>query len=264
MPETTPKIRALIVDDEKKACVNLRNLLLEYVDPDIEIVDMAHSTAEAGEMIDRHHPDVLFLDIEMPNENAFGFLARVSPVSFEVIFVTAYDEYALKAFKLSAIDYILKPISIPELRNAYARLREKLKYKQLVSAQTSFQELASQVTNKTKCHKITLRDTNSIEVVDFNDVVLVEAQSSYSRIVFIKNGAYKEIVLSNPLSEYEELLPDTLFYRIHRSYLINCRHIKKILGDGTNQLIMTNNATIPISRRRYASLISFLETNSHV
>jgi two-component system LytT family response regulator len=186
-------------------------------------------------------------------------------VPFEVIFVTAYDEYALKAFKLNAIDYILKPISIPELRNAYQKLKEKLSFKKIFAQQNfSFSELSGQVTNKIKHHKITLRDINTIEVVDFNDIIVVEAQSSYSRIVFIKNGHEKEMILSNPLSEYEELLPDTLFYRIHRSFLINCKHIKKIVNETSSQVIMKNDLAIPVSRRRYASLIHFLETNEYV
>ncbi len=262
MPPVTTSIKALIVDDENKACVNLKSLLLDYVDPELNILGMANSTREAEEMALKYTPDVLFLDIEMPNENAFGFLDRISPVSFEVIFVTAYDEYALRAFKLNAIDYILKPISIPELRNAYAKLKEKLSFKKLIAEQQmSYTDLSEQITSKAKGHKITLRGTNSLEVVEFADILFVEAQSSYSRIVFLKNGVEKELLLSHPLSEYEELLPDNVFCRIHRSYLVNTKHIKKISGDNANQVMMNNGLLIPISRRRYASLIEFLEAN---
>ena len=263
MPNTPPgAIKALIVDDENKACINLKSLLLDYVDPELNIVGLANSTREAEEMAIKFTPDVLFLDIEMPNENAFGFLDRISPVPFEVIFVTAYDEYALRAFKLNAIDYILKPISIPELRNAYAKLKEKLSFKKMFAEQQmSYSELSEQVNNKAKSHKITLRGTNSLEVVDFSDILFVEAQSSYSRIVFFKNGVEKELLLSHPLSDYEELLPDNLFCRIHRSYLINTKQIKKLASDSTNQVMMNNGLQIPISRRRYSSLIEFLEVN---
>ena len=262
MSSIAHNIKALIVDDENKACINLRSLLLEYVDPDLNIAGIANSTREAEELVEKHKPDVLFLDIEMPNENAFAFLERISPVAFEVIFVTAYDEHALKAFKLNAIDYILKPISIPELRNAYLRLKEKLGFKKLYAEQQlSYQELSAQVINKSRNHKITLRDSSSIEVVDFSDIIFVEAQSSYSRILFIKNGQGREMLLSNPLSEYEELLPDNMFYRIHRSYLINCSQIKKISADNGGQVTMKNGQLIPVSRRRYASLITFLENN---
>jgi two-component system LytT family response regulator len=265
MPADAPAIKALIVDDEKKAVINLHSLLLEYVDPEMNIAGLANSTAEAEDMIAIHKPDVLFLDIEMPNENAFGFLERISPVNFEVIFVTAYDEHALKAFKLNAIDYILKPISIPELRNAYAKLKQKLEFKKLLDGQrVAYSELHDQVKNKAKSHKITLRGTNSIEVVDFKDILFVEAQSSYSRIVFFKNNTEKEMLLSNPLSEYEEMLPESMFYRIHRSFLINCGQIKKISCDGATQVLMKNNLSIPVSRRRYTSLISYLETHDYV
>jgi two-component system LytT family response regulator len=265
MNENAKPVKVLIVDDERKACANLKNLLLEYVDPAIDIAGMAHDTQEAQRQIAKHSPDALFLDIEMPNENAFYFLERISPVDFEVIFVTAYDDYAIRAFKLNAVDYILKPISIPELKNAYSRLREKLKYKKMiVDKKLSYIELSKQANNTVKHSKITLRDLNSTETVDFKDIYFVEAQSSYSRLVFQKNNGIKEMTLSSPLSDYEELLPADLFYRVHRSYLINCSHIKKIVSDGTSQVVMKNDLVIPVSRRRYTALINFLQTNDYL
>ncbi len=111
MPATNEIIKVLIVDDEKKACSNLRSILSEFVDVKINVAGIAHSGVEAGRLVSEVSPDAIFLDIEMPNENAFEFLARISPFNFEVIFVTAYDEYAVRAFRLNAIDYILKPIS---------------------------------------------------------------------------------------------------------------------------------------------------------
>ena len=104
MTENIKPLKVLIVDDERKACTNLKNLLLEYVDPALNIAGMANDTREAQIQISKHEPDAVFLDIEMPNENAFQFLERVSPVDFVVIFVTAYDEYAIKAFELNGVD----------------------------------------------------------------------------------------------------------------------------------------------------------------
>jgi two-component system, LytTR family, response regulator len=258
-------INVLIVDDEKRACTNLKNMLMEYVDPELNVSGIANDTRDAEAQIAKLGPDAVFLDIEMPNENAFQFLERISPVNFEVIFVTAYDEYAINAFKLNAIDYILKPISIAELRNAYEKLKDKITYKKIISSsRVSYRELSAEITNKLKPHKITLKDINTTEVVDFKDIYFVEAQSSYSRIVYLKRGVFKEMVLSNPLSDYEELLPADQFYRIHRSYLINCAHIKTILNDGSNQVVMKNELAIPVSRRRYPALLDFLENNEYL
>ncbi len=257
--------KVIIIDDEKKACTNLKNILTEYVGPEINIAGMAYSTKDAEELIKKHEPEAVFLDIEMPHENAFHFLDRMSPINFEVVFVTAYDDYAVRAFRLNAIDYILKPISIQELRIAVEKLKDKLRYKKIMGdINTSYTQLSDLVSNKVRQHKITLKDSAGSEVVDFKDIYFVEAQSSYSRIVFFKDKAIKEITTSNPLAEYEELLPQDVFYRIHRSFLVNCAHIKKILNDGSNQLIIEGNQILPVSRRRQASLLQFLETNDYV
>lgn len=264
MAATNTPLSVLIVDDEKKACANLKNLLKEYVGGDVHVAGMAYSTADAEDLIIKHAPDAVFLDIEMPHENAFRFLERISPVNFEVIFVTAYDEYALRAFKLNAVDYILKPISIDELAGAVEKLRERLRYKKIKADQaTAYDELAKQVANKTKPTRITLKDANSIEVVEFRDIYLVEALSSYSRIVFQKGKEVKEMTMSNPLSDYEELFPTEMFYRVHRSYLVNCLQIGKIMKDESSQLTLKNNMVIPISRRRLPLLLTFLKTNEH-
>jgi two-component system LytT family response regulator len=265
MPDKGKPIKVLIVDDEKKACTNLKNILLEFIDPGLNIVGIANSAEEAEKKLTTLMPDAVFLDIEMPNENAFHFLERISPFSFEVIFVTAYEEYAIRAFRLNAIDYILKPISINELRIAVQKLKDKIRYKRIMQDKnTSFIELSEQIAGKTKQHKITLKDINTTAIVDFKDIYFIEAQGSYSRVVFNKSQSIKEMILSNPLSEYEDLLPNDQFFRIHRSYLINCAHIKQIISDGNNRVIMNDDMDIPVSRRRYNSLVEFLENNEYL
>ncbi|MES2704948.1 MAG: LytTR family DNA-binding domain-containing protein [Bacteroidota bacterium] len=257
----TQAIKVLIVDDEKKACINLQNLLAEFIDADVNVVGIANSTKEAEAQIALHNPDAVFLDIHMPNENAFHFLDRIAPFNFEVIFVTAYDEYAVRAFKLNAIDYILKPISIKELAAAVQKLKERLKYKTLLSAsELSFAEVSGQVANKLKPTRITLRGINKIEVVDFRDIYFLEAQSSYSKILFTRNNKVREMTMSNPLSDYEEILPMNIFYRIHRSYLVNCSHITSVVND-ESKIVIEPDFILPVSRRRFGALIDFLKTN---
>ncbi len=255
-------LNVLIVDDEENACTNLQNILKEFVDAAINVVGVAYDTEEAEKLIAKLNPDAIFLDIEMADENAFSFLTRLMPFTFEVVFVTAYDEYAVKAFRLNAVDYILKPISIYELRTAIQRLRDKIKYKSIITQNTPYTDLADQVTNKIKSTKITIKDPHNKLVVDFNDIHFIEAHGSYARILFTQNIEVKEITVSSPLSDYEELLPANLFFRIHRSYLINCTHIKKIVNDGTSQVIMRGDEHLPISRRRYLELREFLKENN--
>jgi len=257
-------MNVLIVDDEMEACMNLHAILQEYVDKEINIVGIANNTKEAEKKIHEFAPDAIFLDIEMPNENAFHFLGRISPFDFEVVFVTAYDEYAIRAFKLNAVDYILKPISISELTEAVHKLRDKLRYKQILSENSvPYLEISNQVTNKTKSQKISLKDNNTIEVVDFRDIYFVEAQGSYVRIMFLKGNEVKDITLSGSLTDYEELMPNDFFYRIHKSYLINCMHVQKILKDEYSQVIIKEHFTLPISRRRFAPLMQFLKSNDY-
>ncbi len=256
-------INILIVDDEKKACNILKNILTKYVDLEIATIETAHNTKEAEEQINRNCPDVVFLDIEMPNENAFLFLERIAPFNFEVIFVTAFDEYAVKAFRLNAVDYILKPISITDLRNAVAKLQERLKHKvPAPGSRVVYQELAYQVENKVKQQKIVLRDKNNTEVINFKDILFVEADGSYSRIQFLKDNFVKEITMSWLLTDYEELLPTDQFFRIHRSYLINCMHVARIVNEDGNYVVLNNNFKLLVSRRNYVPFLNFLKGNN--
>ncbi len=257
-------LNIIIIDDEKEACTNLKNILVEYIDPLINIEGIANNSFDAEKLIKHKTPDAIFLDVEMPGENAFHFLERIVPFTFEIVFVTAYDEYAVKAFKLNAIDYILKPISFSELANAVKKLKEKIYYKKYINeVSPSYTELSKQVSNKAKQHRITLKDNNNIEVVEFKDIYFIEAKGSYSRVLFSKNGVLKEITMSTSISEYEELLPMEMFYRIHKSYLINCLHVKQILKDESSHIVINDEFTLPVSRRRYTPLLEFLKSNEY-
>ena len=261
MKRNNDSLNVLIIDDEKKACLNLSNILTEFIDPNINILGFANNTTQAELKIREVKPDAVFLDIEMPNENAFLFLERIAPVNFDVIFVTAYDEYAVKAFRFNAIDYILKPISIQELNTAVDKLKDKIKFRKINSESIPYTDLLNQINNKVKQHKITLKDNNSIELVEIKDIFYIEALGSYSKIVFLKDNEVHDMTLSAPLSDYEELLPDEMFYRIHRSYLVNCGQIKKIINSENIQVMLGNKISLPVSRRRYTPFIDFLKSN---
>ncbi len=261
MVNTDIKLNVLLIDDEIEACRNLRSILLEYIDPAINIVGEAHSAAEAEKQLQLHNPDAVFLDIEMPHENAFQFLERVSPIHFEVVFVTAYDEYAVKAFKLNAVDYILKPISIAELTNAVAKLKERIRYKaHFGAAGTDFTEVSKQITSKSKLNKIALKGNNNVEIVAFKDILYIEAFGGYSKVFFLRDNVLVDMLTSYSIAEYEDMLPSEIFYRVHKSFLINCDHIKKIHKDESPTIILNSAHTIPVSRRRFSALLEFLQT----
>jgi two-component system LytT family response regulator len=251
-------MNAIIVDDENKACRNLENMLKEYVDIAVNITGVANSTAEAEKLIRAQRPDVVFLDIEMPEEDAFHFLDRISPVEFEIVFVTAYDEFAIKAFRLNAIDYILKPIRVGDLRTAMERLQDRLRYKAIMAQNNSYAEVSNNIINNIKYRSITLRDSETIEIVKFEDIYYIEAQGSYSNFIFLKEGTVKEILSSYPLSYYEELLPEDIFFRIHRSYFLNCKHVRKVFSD-TCHVTLPGEISLPVSRRRFPLMVGFLK-----
>lgn len=265
MNHINKKITAILVDDEKRACINLENILSKYTGDNIYIAGMANNTAEAQVLIAQHQPDVVFLDIEMPRENAFEFLDRIAPVPFEVIFVTAYDEYALKAFKLNALDYILKPIDIDEIMLCVRKIRERMNYKRLLAPDAvSYTQLRQQVEQHNMPARITFRSLNSIDMVEFRDIHFLEAQSSYSRVVYTKGAETCELVVSSPLSDYEELLPVTQFYRIHRSYIVNCARISRVLSGENHFICLDTKQELPVSRRRFIALKQFLKDNNFI
>lgn len=255
-------IRALILDDEIDACRNLEILLSRYWSNSIEIVGIAQSTEDAEVIIHKMKPEVLFIDIEMPGENAFHFLQRIDRTPFEIIFVTAYDEYALRALKLNAIDYILKPISLEELEEAIKKLREKVLMRQMKRGMipvNNFSNLAEQINNRVQIESLVLRTKTELVVLDFKEIIYVEAVSSYTNFHFMKDEKLNQILMSHPLTEYEELLPSSMFFRIHKTFLINSIYVKKIIKEEQHQLEMRYDIILPISRRRQQSFIEFLK-----
>jgi len=255
----TEHVNVILVDDEIDACRNLQKILLEYVDPGIRISGHAYTTHEAEKKILEHKPDVVFLDIEMPHENAYDFLERISPINFEVIFVTAYDEYAVRAFKLNAVDYILKPISIEEVSASLRKAKDRIAYKKITGEQNQTTNFHYGIKDHSKLDRIRLKDNNGFDIVDFKDILYIEAKGSYSNICFLRDmDTEKNIITSNTLNEYEELFPRDLFFRIHRSFLINCMHVKKVSTE-YNSVKMRNKVQLPVSRRRITELMEFFK-----
>jgi two-component system, LytTR family, response regulator len=262
LPIDVASLSLLIVDDEKEACDNLSHILEEYIGPGITISGIANDTEEAEKLLAKIKPHAVFLDIEMPGENGFQFLERISPYDFEVVFVTAYDEFAIKAFKLNAVDYILKPIIIDELIYSVKKLKEKIVYKQFTDRNKHEAEVLKEIIHRKAPHRITLRSQNHVEIVNFKDIYYLEGQGSYCKVSFNKDGINKEIITSSVIAYYEELLPTELFFRVHKSFLLNCMHVSSIISDEHYHAVIKTKEKIPVSRRRYSEFIGFLKENN--
>ncbi len=241
-------IKALIVDDEFEARENLTGFLNELA-PDIEIIASVNSTKAAESIIQTEKPDIVFLDIEMPEETGIEFLKRIDNNTFETVFVTAYNEYAIKAFKLNAIDYILKPINKDYLEKTLERLKVFLQARKNNSP-TSTEIISKQDDNKDKTH-LTLRYGSEIHYVNFKDLSHLSSDGSYTN--FYTAQSEKAYLGSYNLKHYEDILPEN-FTRVHRGYIINealVEHVEQ--KGGKHYIILPNKIEVPISRRRFKS-----------
>ncbi|RFM26377.1 LytR/AlgR family response regulator transcription factor [Deminuibacter soli] len=234
------KIKAAIVDDEIHNIAIIRNIL-ETQCENVSIVFTADNLEEAREFLTAKEVDVLFVDIELPEGSSFELLATIPNPKFEVIFVTAHQEYALNAIKMAAMDYILKPVNAGDIVKAIQKLQEKEEFGGLTKM---FRNLMQ---TQNAFSKIVVHVTDGYDVVNVEDIVYVEALDSYSKLRLMKNESY---VTSRSLKEFEELLTEKGFYRIHKSHLVNLRHIMKIIKGIAPAVVMANGACIPISTRK--------------
>ena len=213
-------INAIIIDDEERARNTLSSLLLNYC-PEITVLATCANVPDGVLAINKHKPDVVFLDIEMPDYNGFELLGFFREIDFDIIFVTAYSEYAIKAFEISAVDYILKPIDIDQLKNSV----EKLKQKKLHSQMQEQIALLKDSYKGDDIRKIALSMSNGLTFVEIADIVLLEADGAYTTF-YLKDG--QKILVSKKLKFYEDILSNrSFFFRTHRSYFVNVNYIKK-------------------------------------
>jgi len=249
---TTASIKAIIIDDETPALESLK-LKLEMYCQDVEVVAICNSAKEGLQAINEHKPNLVFLDIEMPWMNGFEMLNCIGDnINFEVVFVTAYDQYAIRAFKVKAQDYLLKPVDKDDLISCVKRIST-------TSPQFSREKLTDIVTEMDKplnSNRILLHAKNAIEVVNQNELIYLQADSNYCN-VFVKGG--KRIMVTKTLNELEKLIDQDVFIRIHRSYTVNINFIKKIsTEDGAYDVILEDGKKLPVSRRKKDSLFEKL------
>jgi two-component system, LytTR family, response regulator len=237
-------IRTIIIEDEQKS----RELLFSMIQkncPDLDVIGMAGDVKEGVELIRSVKPDLVFLDISMPNGSGFDVLEQVPDQNFEVIFATATDQHALKAIKYSACDYLLKPIDADELQSAVLKVQKKKKANPgMENLQFLIEHLKRSDEN---FQKITLPTGNAYEIVNIKDIIRCEADGSYTTFFLADK---RKLLISAGLKHYEELLPESDFIRVHHHHLINMNHVLRFLKEDGGYAIMSDGSKIEISRRK--------------
>ena len=230
----------------------LSNLVKDYC-PQLSIMDTVESVSTAIQSIEKFHPEIVFLDVELRGETGFELLEKMMPIDFEVIFTTAYEHYALKAIKFSAIDYVLKPIGIDELKDAVKKAEIKLENK---SISENFDILLKNIkSNNKKQHKIALSSSDGYIFTEVNDILYCKADGNYTHFFTKSNG---KILVSKNIKEYESLLNEHNFFRIHRSFLVNLDEVKKYVRGEGGYVIMSDGSSLDVSKRRKEQFISIL------
>ena len=238
-------MRAMLVDDEKDGIRTLKKLL-ELNCPEVEIVATCFSAGEARQKLDETQPDVVFLDVQMPGKSGLDMLAELPEKNFEVIFVTAHNEYMLQALQFSAVDYLMKPVDEDRLVEAIQRVNQKIgQEKNTGQAEALLHNL-----NKARLPqdmRLCLPTLKGFTIVKLEEIIYCEAERSYTIFFFFNN---KTVTISKPLYDYEQLLADTIFLRIHKSFLINLLHVKEYVRGIGGTVVMSNGMEIEVSRRK--------------
>ena len=246
-------MKAIVIDDEKRA----RHLLLQLINqycPQIDAIDEASDLASGVTIIKKTQPDIVFLDIEMPKQSGLDILEYFTEdIDFKIIFVTAYNQYAIEAFKLSAVDYLLKPVAINELQNAVIKAEKSIAASdlksQLFKLRESFKSLSAS--------KIAIEVPKGIMFASHEDIVYFEAESMYTKVQLF-NGKSK--MICKPLKYFvEQLTNNNMFFKCHRSYLINLNYVEELTKNGGDFLLMKNKKRIPISKTKKEQFIEVVK-----
>ncbi|MCD6010319.1 MAG: two component transcriptional regulator, LytTR family [Flavipsychrobacter sp.] len=244
-------ITAIIVDDERKNISTLTNLLKSYC-PQMSIVGTANSAASGKELIEKVKPQLVFLDIEMPYGSGFDMLRAMPRIDAEIIFITAFDQYAITAFRYAALDYLLKPVDIEQLELAVQRAEKRIAEKALV---LNYNLLLRNMDEKDAANKaIALTDNGQQFFISVSDIMYIIANGSYTHI----HTAKRTFVSTKNLIDYEGLLPATIFYRIHHGHIINTLHVDRIQKGRGGTVCMKDKKELEIAVRRKEGFLKML------
>lgn len=246
-------ISAVIIDDEDHCRDNLRTIINSNFN-DIQIVGEGNSVESAIKVITETAPNVVFLDVDLSDGSGFNVLDNIESLNFHVIFITAFNDYAIKAFRYNALDYLLKPIDIGELKNAISKI-QAIDNKQLITKE-EVKELIVNLSRTEEDKKLIIKDKNYNYYIRVGDIIRCEADGNYTTI-YCSN--HDKIVVSYPLKKYVSLLPTSIFFRVHQSNLINLNQVKKVLKEDGGLVVMNDNSEVLIARRRKDSFFEAMK-----
>ncbi len=245
-------LRTIIIDDEAHVRESLTEMLKIHC-PEVKVVGRAEGVKSGIESILKYHPDLILLDIKMKDGTGFDLLEKIDNIDFKIIFITAYDQYAIKAIKFSALDYLLKPVDSADLREAINKA-QSITQKE-VSTQLSTLATNLQTDDQSK-KRIILKTFDNIYLVKVRDIVYAESDSRYSTI-YLESG--EKVIVSKTLKHYHELLSDFGFYRVHKSFLINLGHIQRFEKAEGGYVILSGDAKVPVASRKREELLEMFE-----
>jgi len=235
-------LSAVIIDDEIDAIRSIETIISDYC-PNVRVAGTAQSAAEGIKNIRDKNPDIVFLDVEMPHGDGFKMLEGIEEINFDVVFITAYNHYAVKAFKVNAVDYILKPIDIDEFINAVVKVEER-RNNNVPSGRNKYDKVLGALRSELKS-KLELPTMEGKEYIDVDEIIRIEADGSYSAF-HIDND--KIILVSKTLKEFKSLVNSYNFFRPHNSHIINIDKVKKFSKSEGGKIVMTDNSEVPLSR----------------
>ncbi len=237
-------LTAIIIDDETSSRNSLRQKLANHC-PEIVVIGECENGEEGIKILGQEAPDIVFLDVEMPRMNGFTMLQQTKNKNFEVIFITAYDHYAIKAIKFSALDYLVKPVEVEDLKTAVEKVMQKRN--QLAGNKRIELLLQNFLDEKTAHQRIAISSMEGLMFIATDEIVYLEANSNYTSFYLTGN---RKITATKTLKDFEELLPDSIFIRIHHSYLINKNRVEKYIKGEGGQVVMKNGVTLDVARRK--------------
>ena len=237
-------LKAVLIDDDESNLSSLSKKLSSHC-PQIEIIALCDNASKGIEAIDNLKPDIVFLDIEMPVMNGFVMLQQLNYKNFELIFVTAYDHYAIKAIRFSALDYLVKPIEVEDLKAAVSKAEEKRNHSY---PNPQIELLVEQLINKKNSFsRIAIPTIEGLQFIKVEDIIYLEASSNYTHIFTTEK---KKFIASHTLKDFEDMLPPEIFIRIHNSYIINKNFTEKYIRGEGGQVVLTNGITLDVAKRK--------------
>jgi two-component system, LytTR family, response regulator len=243
-------ITAIHIEDEPRNLALLENFVREYCSETIMLVGSARSLSDAIQLIKEKKPQLVYLDIELSQGNAFTLLSTIKEINFEIIFITAFSEHAVKAFRLNAIDYLLKPISIDELKEATARAVEKINRSTSPNANIL---KAIKGLSESSNNKIGIPVNDGVLFIQCDDIIKIEAKGSYS-IIYLT--ALKKITCTKNLKHLQRLLPESFFLRVHHSWIVNLKYLKKYYRGKHGYMEMEDGSTVSVSVRKKGNFLN--------